>query len=177
MPLTREQKHGLVDAYAGELAAAPNVFLVEFSGISVPQATELREKLRQSGGSYAVVKNRLALRAIEGSALDGLKEHFQGPTAAAWCSEDPVALAKALTDFAKDVPALGLKAGLVEGRTVEAEQIRELASLPSRDELIAKLLFLLQSPVTRFVRTLAEMPRRLVVVLGQIGEKKPEAAG
>jgi large subunit ribosomal protein L10 len=172
MPLTREQKHDRVDEYAAGLASAPHVFLVEYSGISVPQATELRAKLRESGGSYAVLSNRLALRAIEGKPLEELKAHFQGPTAAAWCEEDPVSLAKALTEFAKDVPAVGVKAGMVEGQTVEADQVKELASLPSREELIAKLLFLLQSPVTRFVRTLAEMPRRLVVVLGQISEKK-----
>jgi len=172
MPLTREQKQGLVEEYNGGLASARHVFLVEFKGMSVPEATELRDRLRKAGGGYAVLKNRLALRAIEGKALDELKEHFRGPTAAAWCNDDPVSLAKALTDFAKDVPNLGLKVGLVEGRTVEAEQIKELASMPSREELIAKLLFLLQSPVTRFVRTLAEMPRRLVVVLGQISEKK-----
>ncbi len=176
MALTREQKESLVDIYKNELAQAPNVFLLDFEGLSVPQATELRDKVREVGGSYVVVKNRLARRAIEGAALGGLEEHFQGPTAAAFGGEDAVSIAKALTEFAKEVPAVSFKAGLVDGQAVAAEDIKEIASLPSREELIAKLLFLLQSPVTRFVRTLAEMPRRAVSVLDQIRQAK-ESAG
>ena len=172
MALTREKKESLVAGYADGVAKAPHVILMTFEGITVPQDTELRSKVRAAGGSYAVLKNRLALRAIEGEPLEGLSEEIRGTTAAAWADEDAVGLAKALTEFAKDVPALEVKAGLVNGQKVVAEEIREIATLPSREELIAKLLYLLQSPVTRFVRTLAEYPRRLVVVLSQIGETK-----
>ncbi len=172
MPLTREQKESLVETYKEGLASAPNVFLMGYSGITVPQATELRDKIREVGGEYAVVKNRLALLAIEGQALDGLKEHIQGPTAVAFSKDDAVSIAKALTEFAKGVPAIEFKGGLVDGQAVEAAAIQEIASIPSREELIAKLLYLLQSPVTRFVRTLAEMPRRIVAVLDQVRQAK-----
>ncbi|MDH3745369.1 MAG: 50S ribosomal protein L10 [Acidobacteriota bacterium] len=177
MALTRAKKESLVDRYKNELAKAPNVFLLGFEGISVPEATELRDKVREVGGTYVVVKNRLAKFAVEGQPLDVLKEHLQGPTAAAFGDDDAVSIAKALTDFAKDVPAVTFKAGLVDGQAVAAADIQEIASLPSREELLAKLLYLLQSPVTRFVRTLAEMPRRAVSILDQIRQAKESSAG
>jgi large subunit ribosomal protein L10 len=168
MPLNREQKEALVSSYQEGLAKAPHVFLMSYAGITVPEVTDLRDRLRASGGSYAVIKNRLARLAIKGAALEELTEEFRGPVAVAYCSEDAVALAKTLTDFAKDVPALEFKAGLVEGQRVDAEQIREIASLPSREALLAKLLYLLQSPVARFVRSLADIQRQFVSVLDQI---------
>jgi large subunit ribosomal protein L10 len=171
MPLTKEDKSELLQEYEQGLAASPHAFLLGYQGIKVPQVTALREKVRQSGGEYLVVKNTIALRAIDGNALGQLKEHFVGPTAVAFGS-DPVAIAKALTEFAKDVPVLQFKAGLVEGRAVPAAQIKDIASLPSREELIAKLLFLIQSPVTRFVRVLAALPQSLVVVLDQVRQQK-----
>ncbi len=131
MPLTRENKTELLQEYEQGLATAPHAFVLGYQGIKVPQVTELREKVRQSGGEYVVVKNTIALRAIDGNALAQLKEHFVGPTAVAY-GNDPVALAKALTDFAKDVPVLQFKGGLVEGRAVPAAQIKDIAALPSR---------------------------------------------
>lgn len=172
MPLTREQKEQLAESYQNGLAKALNVFLLGFEGISVPDVTELRNQVRESGGEYVVVKNRLALRAIEGAQLESLKSEFKGTTAAAFSNADAAGLAKALTEFAKKVPAVTLKSGLLDGQTVAAAEIQEIASLPSRDELIAKLLFLLQSPVTSFVRTLNEIPRQFVGVLDQIGKTK-----
>jgi large subunit ribosomal protein L10 len=174
MPLTRTDKEQLIAEYAEGLAVAPHAFLLGFQGIKVPQVTALREKVRQSGGHYAVVKNTLALRAVDGQALSALKDHFTGPTAVVF-GNDPVTLAKVLTDFAKDVPAIQFKAALVDRRSVAAEQIKEIAQLPSREELIAKLLFLLQSPITRFVRVLAAVPQQLVIVLDQISKQKGEA--
>jgi len=174
MPLTRNVKEQMVQDYSDGLAAAPHAFLLGYKGISVPQVTELREKIRQSGGHYLVVKNSLALRAIEGGQLADLKEHFVGPTAVAYCLKDPVALAKALTDFAKNAPVLEFKAGLVEGQQIPANQIKAIAELPSREALISKLLYLLQSPIARFVRTLAAVPQSFVVVLDQVAKKKEE---
>lgn len=172
MPLTRQQKADLIESYESGLAKAPHVFLVDFKGVSVPEATELRSRLRAAGSHYLVVKNRLALLAIKGEALEQLAGYFEGPVAAAFCESDPVSLAKALTEFAKEVPALELKAGLVEGQPVVGEEIREIASLPGREELIAKLLFLLQSPIVRFARSLSEIRRQFVVVLGEIAKGK-----
>src|SRR5262249_10291390 len=176
MPLTKSDKEQLVDDYSKGLAAAPHAFLLSYQGITVPQVTTLRDKVRQSGGYYEVVKNTLALRAIDGKALGDLKEHFVGPTGVGYSTTDPVAVAKALTDLAKDVPALQSKAGRVERRAVPAAQIKEIAQLPSREELIAKLLFLLQSPIVRFARVLAAVPQSFVAVLDQIGKKRGEGA-
>ncbi|MGH9382146.1 MAG: 50S ribosomal protein L10 [Thermoanaerobaculia bacterium] len=179
MPLTAEQKQALVERYKEGLAAAPHVFLMGFRGIDVPRVTELRDRVRAVGGGYAVVKNRLALRAIEESALSGLKEHFRGPTAVAWSADDPVALAKELVRFVKDAPVLEFpvlefKGGLLDGAPIAGAEVEAIASLPSRQELLAKLVFLLQSPITRFVRTLGALPRGLVTVLDQIARKKGE---
>lgn len=175
MPLSHADKEQILESYQQGLAEAPHAFLLGYKGITVPQVTALRERVRQSGGSYVVVKNTLALRSIDGKALAALREHFVGPTAVVY-GEDPVSLAKALTDFAKDVPAIEFKAGLVERRPVAAAQIKDIAQLPSREELIAKLLFLLQSPVIRFVRVLAAVPQQFVVVLDQIRAKKEDQA-
>ena len=172
MPLTRAAKEELVDEYAGSAAEAPHVFVMAYQGISVPKVTELRAKVRETGGHYQVVKNRLMRRAIEGKGLGESADAFTGPTAVVYSDGDAVALAKVLTDFAKDAPMLEFKAGVVEGKTVPAEQISAIANLPSREELIAKLLFLLQSPVTRLVRGLGAMPRRFVVLMDQIAKAK-----
>ncbi len=172
MPLNREQKEALVTSYQEGLAKAPHVFLMDFTGITVPEVTDLRDRVRAGGSSYAVVKNRLARLAIKGGALEELADEFRGPIAAAYSADDAVGLAKTLTEFAKEVPALEFKAGLVEGQRVDAEQIREIAALPSREELLAKLLYLLQSPVTRFVRSLADIKRQFVSVVDQIRAAK-----
>ena len=172
MALSRARKEELVSTYQQGMAVASHAIMVDYRGISVPQVTELRNKVRASGGSYVVVKNRLALRAIEGAALEGLKEHFEGTVAIAYTNEDPVALAKALADFSADVPALEFKAGLVDGQAVGAEQIKEIATLPGREELVAKLVFLLQSPIARFVRALGAIPQQLVTVLDQVAKAK-----
>ena len=176
MPLTRNDKEQILADYESGLAKAPHAFLLGYQGITVPQVTELRNRVRQSGGEYVVVKNTIALRAIDSQALDQLKEHFVGPTAVVYSLKDPVGIAKALTDYAKDVPAIKLKAGLVEGRAIGGDQIKDIASLPSREELLAKLLFLLQSPITRFARVLAAVPQSFVMVLDQVRKKKEETA-
>lgn len=172
MPLTRTQKENIVESYQEGLAASPNAFLVNFSGVSVPEVTDLRRRIRELGCRYEVVKNRLALRAFEGTAFEGLVEHFEGPTAIAFGGEDPVALAKVLTDFAKEVPAIEFKAGLVDGQAVAGAEVKAIASLPSREDLIAKLLYLLQSPVSRLVRGLGAIPQQFVSVLEQVRQQK-----
>lgn len=173
MALTRADKEQLLAFYEEGLKGASHAFVMGYQGIKVPQVTALREKVRQSGGQYVVVKNTLALRAIDGAALAALKDQFVGPTAVAFTDKDPVSLAKALTDFAKDVPAIQFKGGVVEGRAIGGDQVKEIAALPSREELIAKLLFLVQSPITRFVRVLAALgPQSLAMVLNQVSQKK-----
>lgn len=172
MPFTRAQKENLVARYEEGLTQAPHAFILGYKGISVPKVTELRQKIRETGASYVVVKNRLILRAMEGKALAQLEDRFEGPTAVAYCDSEPVALAKVLTEFQKEAPSIEFRGGLLNGQAVAADQIQEIANLPSREELLAKLLFLLQSPVTRFVRTLAAVPRDFVYVLEQVRRKK-----
>ena len=175
MPLTRQEKTELIDQYRQGMATAPHAFLLDYKGISVPQVTELRAKVRDSGGQYLVVKNTLALRAIEGGPMDQLRELFDGPVAVAYSHDDAVALAKALSESAKAIPAIQVRGGLVNGQQVAGDQLQAIASLPSRDELIGKLLYLLQSPITRFARVLAAIPRDFVVVLDQVRQQKESA--
>jgi large subunit ribosomal protein L10 len=177
MALSRADKEQLLAEYEEGLKGASHAFVMGYQGIKVPQVTALREKVRQNGGQYIVVKNTLALRAIDGAALEALKDQFVGPTAVAYTDNDPVSLAKALTEFAKDVPALQFKGGVVEGRTIGGDQVKDIAALPSREELIAKLLFLVQSPITRFVRVLAAVPQSFVLVLDQIRQQKEAGTG
>lgn len=176
MPLTRTEKSELVESYGEGLATAEHVFLLDYRGIDVPQVTELRQRIEASGARYEVVRNRLVALAIGDSGLEPLRDLFQGPTAVAWSNHDPVALAKVLDEFSKEVPAVQCKGGLLAGNQIDAEKLAEIAILPTREELIAKLLFLLQSPMSRLVRTLGALPRGLVIALDQIGKTKESAA-
>jgi large subunit ribosomal protein L10 len=172
MALSRAQKQEILGGYGDTLADAQHAFVIGFKGITVIQATELRSRIRAKGGKYLVVKNTLARRAVEGKALEQVREHFTGPTAVAY-GADPVSLAKVLTDFVKESPVIEFKAGLVEGRPVAANQVSEIAQMPSREQLITKLVFLLQSPIARFVRVLAAAgPQRLAIVLDQVAKNK-----
>ena len=175
MPYSRAEKADMVERYSGGIASASHAFLVDFKGLTVAQATDLRTRIRDQGGSYEVVKNRLALRAVEGTGLEGLSDHFRGPTAVAYIEDDPVALAKALTEFQKDVPAIEFKGGVVDGQAIDASQVEAISKMPGREELIAKLLFLLSSPVTGLARGLAAITRQLVVVLDQVGQSKDQS--
>jgi large subunit ribosomal protein L10 len=173
MAISRAKKESLVSGYEEAMASAQHAFLVGFKGITVEQATELRRRIREKGGHYVVIKNRIARRAVEGKPLASVVEHFNGPTAIAFSLGDPVAIAKVLTDFAKEAPVREFKAGLVEGRPIAANQVGEIAALPSREQLISRLLNVLQSPITRFVRVLAAAgPQRLATVLDQVAKQK-----
>src|ERR1044072_5331894 len=165
MALTRTQKQELIDRYEGGLATAPHAFLITYQGIKVNDVTELRARIRAAGGSYEVVKNPLALRAIDGKPLSALSSTFNGPLAVGYTDRDAVAAAQALTELAKTVPQIVFRGGT-------GDEVEQIAKLPSREDLIAKLLFLLQSPISRFVRTLAAIPRDFVVVLDQVATQK-----
>jgi large subunit ribosomal protein L10 len=172
---TRDEKSQEVSELSEQIGKASNAFLIDFKGITVPQVTELRKQVRQTNSGYVVVKNTLALIALKDSPIINMKEKFTGPTAIAFNSTDAVVLAKALTKFAKDVPAVQFKGALLNGQVVPATEIQNIANLPSREELVAKLLYLLQSPIRGLVTVLQANIRNLTVVLDQIAKQKETA--
>src|SRR6202140_1260857 len=173
---TRAQKAAEVSELTEEIGKANNAFLIDFKGITVPQVTELRKQVRETKSGYVVVKNTLALIALKDSPIIGMKEQFTGPTAIAFNATDAVVLAKALTKFAKDVPAMRFKGAMMNGQVVPTEQIQAIASLPSRPELISKLLYVLQSPIRGLAVVLQANIRNLAVVIDQIAKQKQEQA-
>ncbi len=173
--MNRTEKTEAVAALGEGLAKSPNAILFAFAGLKVPEVTELRRQVRGAQSEYLVVKNTLALRATKGTALEAVAEHFVGATAVAYTRDNPVALAKVLTNFAKANPNLVFKAAVIEGRAVPAAEIKTIAELPSREELVAKLLFVLQSPMRRLVTALSGPVRNLAVVVSQIAEQKSKS--
>jgi len=172
--MNREEKTQMISDLSSEIGQAQNAFLISFRGVTVPQVTELRRQVRETGSKYIVVKNTLALIALKDSPLVELREQFTGETAVAYNRSDAVALAKALTKFAKDVPAVTFKGALLDGKIVPATQIDTIASLPSREELVSKLLYVLQSPMRGLATVLNANIRNLAVVLDLIAKKRAE---
>jgi|SRR5687767_7575822 len=150
--------------------------LVDYRGVTVPQVTELRRQIRAAGATYRVVKNTLAKRAAPGTALESCVQHFTGTTAVVSTGSDPVAMAKALTTFIKATPKMSIKAAVVQGRAVQAAAVADLATMPGKPELLAKLLFVLQAPMQQLVTVLSAVPRDLVTVLSEY-EKKQAGTG
>ncbi|HUJ13606.1 MAG TPA: 50S ribosomal protein L10 [Thermoanaerobaculia bacterium] len=173
---TREQKSQEIAELTEEIGKASNAFLIDFKGITVPQVTELRKQVRDTKSGYVVVKNTLALIALKDSPIVQMRKQFTGPTAIAFNASDAVVLAKALTKFAKDVPAVQFKGAMLNGQVVPAEQIQTIANLPSREELVSKLLFILQSPMRGLATVLQANIRNLAVVIDQIGKQKTDGA-
>jgi large subunit ribosomal protein L10 len=163
----RSEKQKDLDNLKSELARVSTVVLSTFQGISVEDDTKLRRAVQAVGGKYRVVKNTLAERAGAGTPAENLLKNLTGTNSLAYTETDPVALAKALTKIAKDVPAFQFRAGAVEGRVISIAEIQQLANLPSKEELLSKIMFLLNAPAERIAMALNALPRNLAVTVSE----------
>ncbi len=152
-------------------------FVLAYRGLTVNQVVSLRKKVRGASSRYRVVKNRLALRSLKETPLELLSPHFEGPTAIAYVSGDPVSLAKVLDEFARGNEGLSVKAGFVDGRAMSSEEFKILANLPSREILVARFIGALQAPISGLLRVMTDPARALVRTLDQIAMKKESAGG
>jgi len=172
MALKRQEKETFVEALRGDFAKSQHAILVDFRGITVPAVTEFRRKIRLSGGRYKVIKNTLAVRALEGTPLAKLKDKFVETTAIAYCDNDPVALAKVVVDFSKDHPQIVVRSGLVSGsEMLDANGVKALSTMPGLPELRSKLLGVLKAPSAKLVRLLSTPASQMVRVLKAHEEK------
>ena len=170
---TRAQKQKDLEALIEQFKQAKAAMVVGFQKMSVAKDQELRDQLREAGISYEVVKNTLARIASQGTELEQAAEHFKGVTAVALSNSDPVALSKAISKFSKANPDIfTFKAGIVEGKVVELRDVEAIASLPSKEELISKVMFLINCQAQRLVTVISAVPRNLAIVIKQIGEQK-----
>lgn len=174
MAVSRADKVAELESLTSAFAASETAILVDYRGMKVPEATELRRQIRKVGGSYKVVKNTLATRALKGTPFEPLTPFLSGVTGVAYSQSDPVVLAKTLTTFAKSSEALKIKAAVVHGRALQGAEVTELASLPGKPELYAKLLSVMQAPLVQVVTVLSAAPRNLVSVLAAYERKKSE---
>jgi len=163
----KDDKKKDIDSLREDLEKSNNLFVTGYEKLRVDQDFELRKAVRGAGGKYRVIKNNLAEKASEGMAAEAVLKGLRGMTSLAYTTDDPVALAKALTTYAKANPSFTFKAGMVEGRVIDIKAINELATMPSKEEIFAKLLFLMNAPAQRLVTAMNAVGRNLAVVVDQ----------
>ena len=167
MAVTKAKKKDQVEKLSQDLSKVSNMVVATYTKLTVTQDYELRKALRGAGAKYKVVKNTLAERAAKGTKVEGALKDLSGVTSIAYTTGDPVAMAKALTKYAKDMPEFTFKVGVVEGRVVSIKEIESLATMPSKEELYSKLLFLINAPAQRLVTVMNAVGRNLAVVVDQ----------
>lgn len=176
--MKREQKQKKAEELREALANARSVILSGFEGITVSEDYELRRKLSESGAHYKVAKNSIIERAAQGTPVQPAAGELHGTTSIAYSQQDPVALAKAITDFARQHAVLVFKAGIVEGRVIDLNQLNEISALPSRENLLAKALFVINSPAQRVASAVAAVGRNIAYLIQQgVEQKKFKEAG
>src|SRR5258708_11872734 len=174
---SRETKQKDLAALTESLQNSKSAMVVSFTKLTVTKDQEFRSSLREAGASYQVVKNTLARIAVKGTQFEDATESFKGVTAIAWTDGDPVVLSKAISKFMKDnADIYTFKTGVVDGKLVDFKQLTTIANLPSKEELISKLLWVLNSSAQRLVTVINAVPRDLAVVIKQIGDTKPAVA-
>ena len=174
--MNRSEKENAVEVLNNKFTDAKFVSLVMFQGLNVEEISSLRHELRAADTEFSVIKNTLARRAIQGTALTNIEEHFSGPTAVALSSQDPVAPAKILTQFIKDNPKVTLKSGLLEGKVLSQADILNLSKLPSREILLSIMLGTLKSPPSGLVNTLSGIMRKFLGTLQAIEQEKTKTS-
>ncbi len=172
--MTRQEKVSAVEELAAEFQSTRHAFLVGFQGMTVQSDTALRGELRRAGVRYHVVKNTLARRAAKGTVLEQLGDRFTGPTAVALAPEDPVAAAKLLLKLFKDYQQFAFKAGVVDGNAIGEKDMEALATMPSREELLSRIMFLVNSGAQRIASATSGVARNVAVVTAQVRDKKAE---
>lgn len=172
---TRVQKDEEIEVLHGEFAKAPHALVVGFQGIKVADDERLRRELRQAKLTYRVIKNTLARRAAEGTPIGQISDSFVGATAIALSPDDPVTLAKLLSKWAKESSVFSFKAGVVEGRVIQVKDIEAISNLPSKEELVSKMMFLINSGAQRLATVTGAVARNLAVVIDQVRAQKESA--
>ena len=172
--LTKEQKREQSETLRDTLSSVSTLFLLENTGLNVNDVNVLRSEIRKTEGSYKVVKNSVVRLAVEGTNLEVITPHMTGPKTLAFTDGDAVALAKALKTFIKKHPELTIQHAYLEGQLLDAKEAEKIADLPTKDELISKLLYVLQSPIRRLAVALNSPVQQLASVMGQIAESKEE---